>query len=117
MRDINKTKMQRDLDIQMAQQNMSDRYNAINTGASVGGALQSALQQGYGNVSNLQMGAGGFQFQNPFEGLFQGNLLQQELNKPGPSGNDGSAELFGGLLNFGASLINTPATASKYLAD
>jgi hypothetical protein len=82
IRDINLAKMQRELDVKIAQQRQQDRYSAVTGAGEFGGAYQTLLGQGFGQLANLQAGGGALPMTNPFAGLWQGTLGAQQLMMP-----------------------------------
>ena len=118
-RDIGQADRDRQLDIQRAMQSKQDYTNAATLGSQVGGAYRSMLGQAQSNVANTQLGQQINTMPNPFAGLMQGNIAQQQLHQLGKmdtgksSGFDigsllgGAGSLIGGLLSIG----KTPTTA------
>ncbi len=96
MRDINQTRMQRDLDIDMARQRQTDEYQALGAAGQFGGAYQSGLGQRYAGLTGAQLGGKFQNIGNPFAGLWEGLLMEGELNS------DDGANPWGGALTGAA---------------
>ena len=100
VRDINRASMERDLDIQMAQQRMTDRYKAAGAGGQFGGAYQAGLGGRYQGLAGIQQRRSYGQMDNPFSGLWQGMMMQDEMGK-----NPSFAGEYGGMASSGLGLL------------
>jgi hypothetical protein len=109
VRDLNRAAMERDLDIRMAAQNMSDRYRAAGAGGQFGGAYQAGLAGRYGNLMSIQGGQNLAGNPNPFAGLWQGMMMADEITRD-PSHMQEYGGLYSGLLGVASSAVQPSPT-------
>ena len=80
-RDLGQQQMERDLQIQKAMQDQQDWYKAYSAGGQLAGAYQTGLGQRYSGLAGAQLGGKYQDLGNPFEGLWSGLLMQDQLNQ------------------------------------
>jgi len=103
VRDINRAQMERDLDIKMAGQRMQDRYRAAGAGGQFGGAYQAGLAGRYQGLAGIQQRRSYGQMANPFAGLWQGMMMEDEMNQD-PSFMQQYGGAVSGLIGAGGSM-------------
>ena len=107
-RDINLANMERDLDIKLATQRQQDKESAIAMGSQFAGGYQSLMGQRYGDLANIQRGAQMNTVANPFAGIWDSVMLQDEISNQGGQGMD-----YGSMLSSGATGAGTGAAVGS----
>ncbi len=104
VRDLNRASMERDLDIRMASQRKQDEYRSLGLGAQFGGAYQGGLGQRHAAIAGQQAGGKFATVGNPFGGLWQGMLMENELGaSPGFASQYG--QYIAGGMNAGGNMM------------